>query len=108
MKPSVKAGVEYEKIIEDVLSKRHKTRHICGAPELYCEVCGLHTNVLISGICESCKYGAHKLLRKDECMVICKQTAQKEREEVLDEVLSILEERGYYHKEVLKLKNVKK
>ena len=37
-----------------------------------------------------------------------KITAQKEREDVLDEVLSILEERGYYHKEVLKLKNVKK
>jgi len=37
-----------------------------------------------------------------------KEARQEERGEVLDEVLSILEERGYYHKEVLKLKNVKK
>ena len=32
-------------------------------------------------------------------------TSKKAREEVIDEVLIILEENGYYHKEVVKLKD---
>ena len=92
MKPSVKAGVEERKKSEILLECWNK---------------GSETNKKRLDryrlIVETFAYNCMEELEKD-----LQITAQKEREEVLDEVLSILEERGYYHKEVLKLKNVKK